>query len=207
MARDTSHLDSVTSPLDSAVYKKPLADLNCLGVDRNIFKNIPGKVGRRRTQSLFEESKAWGDIGSSLEPVYSLKEDSPTGLPSLYKLYMEIADPTEYLFAQEAFGSWEHWLETLGGNLDGPFPMYIREYIKKWRQELEIKLRAEGIKSLKSHAKSKPAAALFFAEGQFSANKVRRGPGRPKSDEAEMEELMRSRANKEVAEDMSRLDL
>lgn len=190
--------------------KKVPPDLNRMGVDRNVFKNQPGKVGRRRTASMFVEGKlSWGaaELGSGLAPVYTLKEDHSHGYPSLYKLYMEMADPTEYLFAQEAFGSWEHWLEILGGDIDGPFPAWIREYIMKWRKELEIKLRAEGIRSLRTHAKTKPAAALYFADGQFSVHNIKRGRGRPKKEDTEQQLLMEKLAAKELDEDMSRLDI
>ncbi len=92
------------------------------------------------TQSLFLEYQY-----KEIYAVYTLSEEDKeykgTLYPSIKKLYLDICDPTEYEFAQKCFGGWEHW-KRLQKN------KYLRPYINKWREELEIKLVSQGVRTL-----------------------------------------------------------
>lgn len=181
--------------------------INRVGVDLQQFNRDEGQRGRRKTQSLFEEGNLFMSADKKETAVYTLKsaKNNPTSLPSLKDLYMEVADPTEYQFAIEAFGSFDYWLEILGGDQYGIHPKYIRQHIKDWRDELEVKLRSEGIRNLRKHAATKPNAALFFADGQFSVTKNKRTAGRPTSEEVQRQLQLEAKAAKEANEEASRL--
>lgn len=181
--------------------------VNRVGVDVTQFNREEGQKGRRKTQSLFEEGNLFMSADKKETAVYTLKSAKNTSctLPSLKDLYMEVGDPTEYQFAIEAFGSFDYWLEILGGEQYGIHPKYIRQHILEWRNELEVKLRSEGIRNLRKHAATKPNAALFFADGQFSVTKNKRGAGRPTTAEVERELQLAAKAQKEAYEEASRL--
>lgn len=63
--------------------------------------------GRMRTRSLFYETFDYRVKGGSLEPLYTLAEDTKHGLPSFWKIYMEC--PTEFQAAIRLVGGIRHW--------------------------------------------------------------------------------------------------
>lgn len=69
--------------------------------------------------------------------LYTLK-DQDTEYPSLHRLYMESNDPTEYSFAVAHLEGWEHW-KALSES------QFFKNYIARWREELEVKLRSETL--------------------------------------------------------------
>ena len=106
---------------------------------------------RRLTKSLFVDfDKVYGMY--TLKPFDVVIEDKV--YPSLHKLYLEYSDPTEYLFAKDFFESLEHW------NILCSMPFFL-SYISAWRTELELKLKAEGLRHILKEAK----------EGKYDANK------------------------------------
>ena len=124
----------------------------------NGFKSkFKDNQGRYKTYSLFYETKAHSTTRDVA--VFSLMDDDREidGVlyPSLKKMYLEAEDITEYLFVTEHMGtSWEHWQRLCRNKL-------IFRYIKPWAEELEIKLRAKGIKS----------AVDLAGNGNYSASK------------------------------------
>ena len=103
----------------------------------NKFKNNRGMF---LTASLFIEHNydyslavySWGDR--------DFKNDKGE-FPSLKRLYLEMADVTEYEFASTYLDGWRHW-KTL---LESPA---CRKHIDEWREELELKLRAQGLRQM-----------------------------------------------------------
>ena len=109
-------------------------------------------AGRPITQSMFLE------IGYSDAAIYTLKDEDYTYeghlYPSLKRLYLEEADPTEYSFAVKYLLNWKQWLRLCENKL-------TRKHIDEWREELEVKLRSRGVKS-----------AMYAAqEGNYQAAK------------------------------------
>ena len=114
------------------------------------------------TISLFLEPSTATNTSSGVSPLFTFKENDHlyTGLRwpnktyiSLRKLYLEIADPTEYLFAKQVFGNYDHWKcffrgETVDdvGRLVVPYGWF--EAVLGWRVELELALRAKGLKEI-----------------------------------------------------------
>ena len=97
-------------------------------------------VGAWRTQSLYLETNR-----SGLEPIMTLKEvdweHKGVMLPSLHRLYMEIADVTEYQVAMQVFGSWYGWQRQCEN-------ASIKEHIEAWREELEIAIRSAAVAAM-----------------------------------------------------------
>lgn len=89
------------------------------------------------TKQLFFETT----LSNKENVVYTLKYVDHLGYPSLYRLYMEASDPTEYQFAITHLGGWPHWEELLENN-------WFKPYIAGWRRELEVKLKSMALANL-----------------------------------------------------------
>lgn len=157
--------------------------------DRSKFKDSAGKY---ITQNLFLEFSY-----DTEKAVYTFadedKEYKGKVYPSLRRLYLETADPTEYEFATKYLWGWEHWQRILGNKV-------LLKEVERWREELEVKLRSRGVK-----------AALALTEGSFNAAKwaadggwnIKRG--RPSKAEKERARKMREKALEEIKDDASRI--
>ena len=114
---------------------------------------------------------------------------------------MDIADPTEYEFALQAFGSWKHWIKIKNSKV-------IKVFVEDWPVELEVKLRSEGIKGVIKEAESGKAkfnAAKFLANADWKASTSKRG--RPTKEEVERERKIAAKLNSEFSEDAERIGL
>lgn len=121
--------------------------------NKNKFFNTAGT--HILTKALFLEVDR-DDQGKIL---YSLKDEDTEGYPSLYRLYMELGDLTEYEFATTYFYNWNHW------KLLCKAPWFI-EHVARWREELDLKTKSEAIKRIKAEAKNTKG------KNTFSANKI-----------------------------------
>jgi|TARA_R110000822_G_scaffold109542_3_gene239397 hypothetical protein len=158
----------------------------------NKFKDVNG---RWLTQSLFPETAT-----DDRFILYTLRDESPKGVPSLKHLYLELMDFTEYRFASKYLGGWEHWNRLCNNALIG------RE-IAKWREELEIKLVATGLTQITDIAldvenKGRLAAARFLAEKGF---KPKQAAGRPTKQQALGERVQSDAIADRVSSDLERL--
>lgn len=145
---------------------------------------------RMRTQSLFYETN-YGKPKEGLEPIFTLKDEDHKGGDTIYRsmrsIYINMGDPTEYDFAMEVLGSWRHWKKLLDNKI-------IRPYIDQWREELEIKLRAEGVRTLRATAnddtsKSQVTAAKYLADKGW-AEKKRGTPSKAEKEGAIKKQVM-----------------
>ena len=121
---------------------------------------LKDRQGRYRTQSLFHELIQW-NTRQNYEPLYTLaEEDGKFGLPSARQIYLQAEDPTEYEAAMALVGSWDHWQKLMGN--EG-----FMDYLKEWREELEILLTSKSLKKIndiaRSDAKDARMAAQFLA--------------------------------------------
>lgn len=95
------------------------------------------------TQSLFIETKT---NVTDWEPVYTLDSMQDTDdLISLPRLYMLHSDVTEYNFAVDVFGSYEHW-EILCTKT------WFKPYVERMRKELELSIKSQAIDQIKEKA-------------------------------------------------------
>ena len=120
----------------------------------------------------------------------------PFKLSDWKQVFLDCRDPSEYEAAMRLVGDWDHWLLIR----NHPF---ISPVVDGWHKELEVKLRSEAIKLLVGHAKQQggTAAAKWLADKGYATDVVKRGRGRPKHKEEEVERV------EDVHEDMARLGL
>jgi len=154
-----------------------------------------------KTEALFVEF-------NKVDALYTLKKEAYMGKPSLYQLYMAMEDITEHSFAKKYLGGWSHWCRLTKTK-------FFRAILKEWREELEIKLVAKGLDTLKDALTDESAkmsdrmfAAKFFANrGWDAALNKSNTPSkelRPKEEKVNLV-TMTSFASKDIQEDYERL--
>jgi len=161
-------------------------------MDKTILKDQAS--GNWRTQSLFLE------LGYTPHAVYTLKEDDyeykGKTFPSIKKLYLELGDPTEYEFANTYLGGWEHWSRIFNNKL-------MTDRVEMWRQELELKLRCEGIKeALQQSRDGNWQAAKWVADRGWEKK-----AGRPSKADKKKQLEFENQADNVVNADFTRLGL
>jgi len=159
-------------------------------IDKKAFLDSAGKP---LTQSIFLE------VGYTAQAVYTLKEDDHYYegklYPSLKKLYIEMADVTEYEFANTYLLGWKHWKRICENKL-------LRAHIDEWREELELKMRSKGVKeAIKAAELGGFQAAKWLADRGWS----NKGAGRPSKEEIEREKKFQARVSDEYGADVVRL--
>lgn len=165
----------------------------------NSFKD---SMGRFLTYSLFWEFRREND-----KPIFTIKsrdiERDGVEYPSLKRFYMSLAtfpEDGEYDFATSVFGEdegWEHWQKLLSNR------QLYSDYFSKWREELEIKRRAEAIKELTKASRQGSkgvSAAKYIAEKGWQKR-----AGRPSKDEINRERKIAAGIHSETMEDIERL--
>lgn len=140
------------------------------------------------TVSLFEELKR-PDVDR--QPLFSLE--------NWRRVYVHIADPTEYYTAQILIGNWQHWMAMRANKT-------LAKHFDEWSQEVEIKLRSAGVRNMISLAGSvapgASASAKWLAEAGFIDDKrLRTKAGREK------EEKVLDAVKSRTSEDAKRLGL
>jgi hypothetical protein len=156
----------------------------------NKFKD---KNHRWFTEGLFLETSRSEHVRPSS---FVLNPDNETEeRPSLKRLYLECADPTEYKFATEVLGGLKHLrrLEKCS---------WFRPHLEEWREELEIKLRSEGIQAQrKLAAKGNVNASKWLAEKGWDKRKA----GAPSKEETTRERKVSAKMEDELEEHFKRV--
>lgn len=123
------------------------------------MEKFKGSQGHWLGQTLFLETCK----GDTSKVLYSLKdfdrEYKGTKYPSIRKIFVQLEDPTEYLIATEYFGGWEHWKVLCNTTL--------KNVIADWRDELEVRVRAKGLKTIRqlSEEGDRQAAKILLDKG------------------------------------------
>lgn len=142
--------------------------------------------------------------------VYTLKHEDhtveETTYPSLYRLYMECEDPTEWSFATAHLDGWQHWKQLCECN-------WFKPIIEEWREELSLKIASKLVKNMISISKtnSREAASAnkylldkgYFKTGDKSTNKV----GRPSKEQINKEIKRQAQKDQDLEADLKRLNL
>lgn len=161
-------------------------------MDKSLLKSTNGIP---LTQSLFLE------IGYTDYAVYTLKDEDyeykGKVFPSLKRLYLEMEDVGEYLFASEHLLGWDQWNRLCQNK-------QVSEHIEKWRYELELKLRSKAIMEIQLRAKSEKgiSAARWLAEKGWD----KRQAGRPSKAEVEREVKMQADLQSLYGDDLKRIE-
>lgn len=119
-----------------------------------VFKDA---MGRKYTKALFLEFCSSTSDKSLV--LYTLADEDRGDALSLYRLYMELGDLTEYDFATKYFYNWDHWKQLCAVS-------WFTPHVARWREELDLKTKAEALKRIKEEAKDPKA------KNTFSANKI-----------------------------------
>lgn len=162
--------------------------------------------GRYRTQSLFWELRHQVDT-AKYPPVFTLHEhdierDGVTYI-SMKKLYMayDHIPGYEYEFAIDVLGSWDHWNKLANDTVPR-----IKDTIQVWRDEVDIRLKALGLKALIHASKDNDAkgvqASKYLVEKGYATKR-----GRPSKEEVERELKADTKLKKEFESDLERIGL
>ena len=153
-------------------------------------------MNRPLTQSLFLE------IGYNADAVYTLKDIDHEYNGKVYKslkaLYLAVSDPTEYKFANTYLLGWDHWQRIVANKA-------LAQHIEKWRFELEIKLRSEGVLAVRRHSQSKHPSAWQASKWLADRGWETRGAGRPSKEDIEHERQVVAAIHNDFLEDERRL--
>lgn len=160
-------------------------------------EQLKDSLGRPLTQSMFLE------IGYVTQyAIFTFNDDDKEYngkiYPSLKKLYLQIADPTEYEFAKTCLLGWTHWKRLLENKA-------LRPYFEEWREELEVLLRSEGVRAAMDMTSSEGGnfqAAKWMADRGWE----KRTPGRPSKHEADRDKRINDRVNNELEDNVLRME-
>lgn len=167
--------------------------------------NWVGSNNRWLTQSLFWE---WCSSEDKTGAIYTLRDEDRTEggvtYKSLYKLYMSTNDPTEYTFALEYLGGWEHW--QLLSEI-----VWMKEHVKRWRWEMELKFKSQAIAKILAESqmdgKNAYNANRFLAEGGWMDKDQKKVPvGRPSRERIKKEAEILNQKEKDILLDYERLN-
>lgn len=113
--------------------------------------------------------------------VYTLKDRDHEGYKSLYLLYMDCDDPTEYEFANTYLNNWKHWQDLASSD-------WFKPYVARWREELSLRTRAIALRRLKSIAADPDNKNSFVSNKYLLDAKYTKEPvGRPSKDSIRQE--------------------
>jgi hypothetical protein len=122
--------------------------------------------------------------------------------PSLYRLYLEQEDLTEYEFANAHLDGWEHWEMLTSAT-------WFRPYVSRWRKELSLKLKARALNRLKAEAASTSKNAFlanrYIIEKGYVDTGEKSGRGRPSKDEVKAAAQEMALTERRLDEDFERL--
>lgn len=137
------------------------------------ISQLVGSNSKRKTSALFLENNYHRE---SEDPApYTLKENDHNGKISLKRIFMECEDPTEYLFSIAAFNSWEHWQVLKNSK-------FFQPYYEKWVEEMEARLQAEAILTIREDARTNATSARWLAEKGWRAKSTKGRPSKAEVD-------------------------
>jgi hypothetical protein len=111
---------------------------------------------RRLTVALFKELS----VTPHIPTVFSIEE--------WRKVYVDIADPTDYRAMKVLLGDWEHWKLIVENQTIAPI-------VSEWRDEVNIKLKSDGIASIRKLAATKDSAAKILVGNDWDKTQSKRG--------------------------------
>jgi hypothetical protein len=161
--------------------------------------------GIMRTTSLFWESRRDTSDDPKFAPIFTLKPQDwekdgvlYISIKAIYFTYDHIPG-YEYNFAMDVFGSWDHWVKLTKSSLRNEF--------QAWRDEMDMKLKAEAIqhmiKASRSNDAKGVAAAKYLADKGYLQNKK----GRPSKDDITWERKQLAREASDIMGDAERLGI
>lgn len=129
------------------------------------------------TRGLFLEPN-WGRPNVKPEyQIYTLDTKDKDGYISVYRVYMELMDPTEYKIATELFEGPHHWQRICECEWFQPF-------LEAMRRDLRSKIKSLAVEQIINEAndensKNRFAALKYLADGGYIEKKAKAPVGRP----------------------------
>lgn len=163
--------------------------------DQRVFKNP--EWGQYYLKPLFFEESSTSEKHLNL---YTLKTSDHKGLPSLHRLYVEMADPTEYIFANTYFDGWKHWKMLKECN-------WFKEHYDLMYEELQLKLKAEAynrlLKEAQSEGRNSAQINKYLLDNKWFEREDHRG--RPSKESIKKEANKIFQTKEEINSDWERL--
>lgn len=159
-------------------------------------------AGRYRTNIFCEFNKTRHD---DYPPLYTMREAPWKGLPSAYQIYM-LSD-NEYEAAMKLVGSWHHWQRLLKSK---PFTNGLEDGgqwvgLEAWREEKEIKDKAQAYNQLKSSAQQgNVQAQKMIFDGRTTVASKR---GRPSKEDIKAAATEQAALTQDLKDDLKRIKL
>lgn len=166
------------------------------------FKTVENNPYRNKNNVLLLRGLFLETSSNPDTVIYTLKDHDHRGYPSLKRLYLETADPTEYTFAITHLESWPHWKMLTEAS-------WFEPTIAIWREELELKLRAEAlstiIKTAKGDTRDALQASKYIADKGYDKEKSTKG--RPSKEQIARAAFDLAEDHTQVEQDFERLKL
>ena len=173
-------------------------------MDINTYKeHLLTSDGQFKTISLFWEFRQFS--ADHVEPIFTLKphdiEKEGKVYPSLKQIYLtyDHVPGFEYEFATDIFGSWDHWLKIVESKM-------LKDYIQSWRDELDVRIKAQALKAMMHASRDNDAkginAAKYLADKGYVSKR-----GRPSKAELERERKIQAGVRNDLESDMERIGL
>lgn len=161
--------------------------------------NFKNDVGAYLLGGMFFEQT----MADKRQVIYTLKDRDHLGYPSLYRLYMEEDDPTEYHFATRHLDGWAHWERLVECT-------WFIPYLERWRRELEVRFRARALLNIRAVAGNPDSKEAYqankFLVGQgWKEGGPRRRPGQPSKEEIKTEATRLAQISQNLASDFERI--
>ena len=161
------------------------------------YDTLKDTVGRFRTRSLFVEYKH-----DAYPAPFTLQERDTDKALSMYRLYMEIGDPTEYTQAIALLGSWKHWLVLCQCDW---FP------IENWRLELRTKMESDRFLEMQEVADKQKGTTQGVSATKWLADRYGVKPktkrGRPSKEEKAVALKEELESKHDISSDAQRLGI
>lgn len=197
-------VEGIPMSCEITLDKDPLL---CYNIYVNMEKlSYKDDVGRYRTQSLFWELRHGVDT-VKYPPVFTTKDDDierdGVEYKSMKKIYMSYdhIPGYEYEFAIDVLGSWDHWNKLANDTIPE-----LKKMIQGWRDELDVRLKALGLKALIHASRDNDAKGVQASKYLVEKGYIQKR-GRPSKEEMERELKVSTKAKKELNDDLERIGL
>jgi hypothetical protein len=156
---------------------------------KNIYKNASGQ--HLLKQLFFETAET-----SRERVLYTLKGEDHEGYPSLRRIYLEMADETEFYFAEKYFDGYPHWKKLLACT-------WFVAALEPIRDELRSRNLADQLLFLKQASKNGNVSATKYLLEE--AWKPKSKVGRPSKEKIKQEADRLFMSSQDINEDLERL--
>lgn len=137
------------------------------------------------------------------QAIYSINRESFDDYVSLYQLYLDEEDFTEFEFANKHLESYQHWKALCEKTFFIP-------HIAQWREELQLKVQARTLKSLIDKSTKDSNVAKYLLTNKWIDRAQENIPvtnlrGRPSKEEIKQHLTLITNEQKEIENDYERI--